>query len=261
MEGEHEALAPFREHYYGGRTFADELVKRGFVVIVPDAFYWGERRLQYEDPPAALLSRLEDKDPTKIEYVRSVNRFLGEQAAILNTWLSFAGTSWMGIVNHDDRRCVDLLASLEEVDPERIGCIGLSGGGYRSTYLTGMEPRIRASVIVGWMTSLPTTVGMGRPVHRSLFDAFGAHAYLDHPDIASLAAPNCRTLVQNCSRDSLFTTEGMESAAAKIQSVYAQLGHKDRFKSSFYDVPHQFNREMQEDAFRWLQHWLIEEGH
>lgn len=256
LENEHAALRSFRENYYGGRTYADELAKLGFVVIVPDAFYWGDRRVQYVNPPKSLQRLTDGLDPSSVEYVRAVNRFLSDQAPILNTWLSFAGTSWMGIVNYDDRLCVDVLQSMEEVDTENIGCLGLSGGGYRSTYLTGMEPRIKASVIVGWMASLPTTVGMSRPVHRSLFDAFGVHAFLDHPDIASLAAPHCRVFVQNCARDALFTREGMEEAALKIRLVYQQLGYPERFDSRFYDVPHQFNTEMQEDAFRWLQRWL-----
>lgn len=259
-ENEHVSLRSFREHYYGGLSYADELARLGFVVIVPDAFYWGDRRLQYDQPPEALKQLTAGLDPFQVEYVRAVNSFLRDQTEILNTWLSFAGTSWMGIVNFDDRLCVNVLEAMEEVDPENIGCLGLSGGGYRSTYLTGTESRIKASVIVGWMTSLPTTIGMSRPVHRGLFDAFGAHAFLDHPDIASLAAPDCKILVQNCARDSLFTREGMEKAAAKIGLVYEQLGHPERFESRFYDVPHQFNVEMQQDAFRWLKRWLSTPG-
>jgi dienelactone hydrolase len=256
MEGEHQSLKDFRERYYGGRTFADELAKRGFVVIVPDAFYWGERRLQYTQPPADFQKRLAGLDPASTEYVQAVNTYLRERNVELNTWLSFCGTSWMGIVVHDDRRSVDVLASLPEVDAKRIGCLGLSGGGYRSTYLTGMEPRIKASVIVGWMTSLPTTLDITYTVHGALFDAHGAHANLDHPDIASLAAPDCATFVQNCARDLLFTREGMESSAEKIRAVYADLKHPERYQAKFYDVPHQFNVQMQEDAFAWLEKWL-----
>jgi len=162
----------------------------------------------------------------------------------------------MGIVAHDDRRSVDLLASLPEVDASRIGCVGLSGGGYRSTYLTGLDSRIRASVIVGWMTSLPTTLDIPYSVHAGLFDAFGVHANLDHPDIASLAAPDCAIFVQNCARDRLFTRSGMETAIQKIRSVFADQKHAERFKGEFYDVPHQFNIEMQDDAFAWLEKWL-----
>jgi dienelactone hydrolase len=256
MKGEHAALNDFRAQYYGGRAFAEELARRGFVVIVPDAFYWGERRLQYQSPPLELQKRLGSLDPASAEYVRAMNTYLRERNYELNTWLSFSGTSWMGIVAHDDRRSVDLLVSLPEVDPARIGCLGLSGGGYRSTYLTGLDPRIRASIIAGWMTSLPTTLDIPYSVHAGLFDAFGVHANLDHPDIASLAAPNCAIFVQNCARDRLFTRSGMEAAADKIRAVFADQKHAERFQSRFYDVPHQFNAEMQDDAFAWLEKWL-----
>lgn len=256
MDGEHVALKDFRERYYGGRTYADELARRGYVVLVPDAFFWGERRLRYQQPPTELQKRLHGLREDQVEFVEGVNSFLRERAADLNTWLSFAGTSWMGIVAYDDIRAVDVLASMVEVDAKRIGCLGLSGGGYRATYLTGLEPRLRASVITGWMTSLVTTWEIPYQVHSALFDAFGAHANLDHPDIASLAAPDTAVFVQNCSQDRLFTRAGMEAAASKIEAVYKDLKQPQRFRAKFYDVPHQFNRQMQEEAFAFLDEWL-----
>lgn len=260
MEGEHAALAGFREQYYGGRAWAEELARRGFVVIVPDAFYWGERRLEYREPPEELTKRLAGLEPAQVEYVRAWNAFAREQTAVLNTWLGFAGTTWMGIVAHDDRRAVEALASLPEVDASRLGCAGLSGGGYRATYLTGLEPRLKAAVIVGWMTSLATTWDLPYASHMALFDAASAHAHLDHPDIASLGAPGCALFVQNCARDRLFTRAGMEAAAQKIRAVYEALGHPERYRMRFYDVPHQFNVAMQEEAFDWLAEWLGGEG-
>ncbi|MGH7945609.1 MAG: dienelactone hydrolase family protein [Opitutaceae bacterium] len=261
IEGEHATLKDYRKRAYGGRSFADELAKRGFVVIVPDAFYWGDRRLQYEQPPKQLVELLAGLKPEQAEYVAAMNRYLGERVRELNTWLSFAGTSWMGIVNHDDRQSVSVLASMPEVDPGRIGCVGLSGGGYRATYLTGTEPRLRASVIVGWMTSLPSTLDITYTVHAGLFDAFGLHAYLDHPDVASLGAPDTAVFIQNCAQDRLFSHAGMDKAAMKIQDVYRSLGRPDKFRSKYYDVPHQFNIEMQDEAFKWLEQWLrVSEG-
>ena len=253
LDSEHPALTQFKLQYYGGRPWADELARRGFVVIVADAFYWGERRLQYEQSPLELKNRLSGLKPEQIEYVNAINAYLRDRNSELNTWLAFAGTSWLGIVNYDDRRTVDLLLSLPEVDPRRIGCAGLSGGGYRATYLAGTDPRVKASVIVGWMTSLPTTLDIPYSVHRNLFDAFGLHAKLDHPDVASLAAPNGAIFIQNCARDRLFTSSGMRQATLKIQKVYEDLGRSQCFSSKLYDAPHQFNAEMQEDAFNWLE--------
>jgi hypothetical protein len=106
------------------------------------------------------------------------------------------------------------------------------------------------------MTSLATTLEIPYSVHSALFDAFGSHANLDHPDIASLAAPAAAVFVQNCAQDRLFTRAGMDAAAEKIRRVYADLKRPERFQSKFYDVPHQFNAVMQDEAFAWLEKWL-----
>lgn len=256
LDNEHAAVKEFRGRSYGGRPYAEALAKRGFVVIVADAFYWGERRLKYKQMPDDLKEQIAGLDTTTSEYVRAVNRYLVDRTTDLHIRMAFGGMNWGGIVNYDDRRAVDLLQSLPEVDKNNIGCLGLSGGGFRSTYLTGMEPRIRASVITGWMTSLPTTTNIPYPVHRDMFIPFGVNAYLDHPDVASLAAPDCAIFVQNCGQDRLFTRPGMDAAAKKIGDVYRALNRADRFRDQYYDVPHQFNVQMQEDAFDWLERWL-----
>jgi dienelactone hydrolase len=256
LEGEHPAVTDFKQKDYQGRSYADELAKRGFAVLVADSFYWGERRLQYQQAPPDLQARLAKLNPEQAEYVRALNLFLFDRTMELHTWLEFCGTSWMGIVHYDDRRSVDVLASLPEVDARRLGCLGQSGGGFRATYLAGMEPRMRAAIPVCWMTSLPTTLDVTEGVHGGLFDAFGLHASLDHPDVATLGAPNCTLFVQNAAHDALFTRAGMEQAATKISRVYESLGHAERFRVTFYDAPHEFNISMQNDAFNWLEKWL-----
>jgi len=256
IEDEHPALSEFKQRYYQGRSYASELARRGFVVLVIDAFYWGERRLQYQNPPENFARRVAGLEERRPEYVRAVNAYLGETAAELNTWLSFCGLNWLGILNYDDRRSLDVLESLPEVDRRALGCVGLSVGGYRAAYLAGMDSRVRAAVITGWMTSLPTTLGISHSVHARLPDAFGLHAQMDQPDVASLAAPDCALLIQNCLRDRLFTRAGMELAAEKLRRVYDTLRRSERFRVEYYDAPHEFNAEMQENAFTWLGKWL-----
>ena len=54
--GEHPVLTAFRKRYYGGRSTVVELVRQGYVVIVIDMYYWGERRLMYDADPAACAT-------------------------------------------------------------------------------------------------------------------------------------------------------------------------------------------------------------
>ena len=166
------------------------------------------------------------------------------------------GTTLAGVVAYEDRVAVNYLLSRTDVVRARIGCIGLSGGGFRSTYLAGRDARIRAGVIVAWMTTLPTTLDLAEKSHADIFDSYAVHAGLDHPDVASLAAPDCALFVLNCGRDELFTAEGMRLATEKMRGVYQDLNHADRFQAHVYDVPHLFNKEMQKDAFFWLDRWL-----
>jgi dienelactone hydrolase len=225
-------------------------------VLAIDAFYWGERRMVHETPPPYLRELLGDLKPEQPEYVIATNTYLADRIQTLHSWLSYVGTNWLGIVNHDDRRSIDLLESLPEVDRQRIGCAGLSIGGYRSTYLVGTDPRIRVAVITGWMTSLPTTLDMKGASHSGIMDGFGLHAHLDHPDVAALGAPDAAIFVQNCRRDGLFTLAGMQLAVEKIERVYQALNRRDFFRAELYDVPHSFDVKMQEDAFDWLDRHL-----
>ena len=48
----------------------------------------------------------------------------------------------------------------------------------------------------------------------------------------------------------------MEEAAEKIRRFYQDFGHPELFQMKFYDVPHQFNVKMQEEAFEWLEKWV-----
>ncbi len=260
VENEHPALTKFKQELYAGRSYADELAKRGFVVLVIDAFYWGERRLQYSNPPPALREALGNYKPQQVEYVNAMNNWLSLLRHDMISSLSLVGVTWLGIMNYDDCRSVDLLVSLPEVDPNRIGTVGFSIGGMRATYLAGMDSRVRAAIIGGSMTTFPALLDITRSTVAGLPDAPGLHASLDNPDVATLAAPECAIFVQDCWQE-LDHRAGMEQAAEKIMRVYQDLGHPERFRMRSYDVPHQFNVQMQEEAFEWLEKWLGSSAH
>lgn len=79
--------------------------------------------------------------------------------------------------------------------------------------------------------------------------------YMDLPDVVSLATPNA-IMVQQCTKDPLYHLYGMVDAVKHIQNVYETIGCPDQFKGVFYDTNHQFNVQMQEDAFTWFDEKL-----
>jgi predicted esterase len=79
--------------------------------------------------------------------------------------------------------------------------------------------------------------------------------YLDFPDLAALIAPR-PILLMNGTKDRLFQQEGLQAAYAKIRAAYAKAEASERQTCRMYDVPHEFNVEMQDEAWQWLRRWL-----
>jgi dienelactone hydrolase len=251
LRDNHPAAAAYHERNYDGRPTATALVRRGYVVITIDAFMFGERRTMLD----ADLAYGWDRSRYSLEDVEHLNQQCRRKETTLVKALTFAGLTWPGLVFWDDIRTVDYLVTRPEVDPRRIGCLGISMGGYRATYLTALDERIAAGCIVGFMSTVKPMIQAHVDTHSWVHYLPALHRFLDLPDVASLAAPRA-LLVQQCARDGLFPLAGMKEAVEKIAVVYEKAGLRDRFTGRFYDAPHRFTIEMQEEAFAWFDQRL-----
>jgi hypothetical protein len=83
----------------------------------------------------------------------------------------------------------------------------------------------------------------------------GLYQHLDYPDVASLAMPT-PLLVINGARDTLFDLDGVKASFDKLRACYAKAGLPDRCRTRLYDTPHEFNLEMQAEAWDWLKRWI-----
>src|SRR5262249_7594783 len=143
--------------------------------------------------------------------VAAFNQRASQSEQLVGRTIYAAGFTWAGVMFWDDVRTIDYLIHRPEVDPNRIGCVGLSVGGLRSCHLAALDDRIKAAVVVGWMASYPAqlrtkvrnTIG-----HTKLVP--GLMRYLDYPDVAALAMP-AALLVINGSRDTLFDLDGVRT--------------------------------------------------
>ncbi len=257
-----DAPPVLREHVqsaYAGRPFADELARRGFVVLAPDAFYFGSQRLDLDQLPACYSDSLQGLTPGSDTYVAKFNEFAGRHEEIVAKSIFDAGTTWPGVLFHGDRAAVDYLVTRPEVDPERIGCLGLSIGGFRSAHLFALDPRIKAAVVAGWMTTYASLLYDHLDFHTWMIYVPGQLRWLDLPDVATLNAPR-PLMVINCLQDILFTLEGMQAAERKIGEIYRRMGAPERFCCRYDDEPHSFKIPAQEAALDWLARWLTGVG-
>ena len=106
-------------------------------------------------------------------------------------------------------RGIDYLASLPEVDPKRIGCVGNSGGGTLTAYITALDPRVAAAAICCYITTLPRRMGnriQDDPSADPEQDIFGfVGEGIDHAGLLALCAP----------RPTLLGTAGSISSPSK----------------------------------------------
>jgi dienelactone hydrolase len=251
----HPAILRHQEQYYGGAAWANELARRGYVVLIHDTFTFGSRRMRLADLPGNIRNNLVEANPEAEDEIQRYNEFAKNHEHLIAKSLFSAGMTWPGVFVFDDQRAVDYLASRPDVDPTRIGCGGLSGGGLRTVMLTGADERIRCSCCVGMMTTWRDYLLNKCYTHTWMCYVPGLPRDLDYPEILGLGAPN-PVLVLNNRQDALFTMPEMERADRILTDVYKKAGASDRYRASFYDGPHKFDREMQKEAFAWFDRWL-----
>lgn len=236
--GEWPSLQRFREQRYGGRSLAHDLAARGFVVVAPDAFYFGSRALGGADGNGAA-----------VEAHRKASE--GLVAKILNV----AGHSWPAIIAWEDRRALQYLCGRPDVDAERIGVLGLSLGGFRSVLLAAQDRRVGAVVTAGWLTTMADLLAGHIIRHSWTVLPGGVLPDLDLSDIVAGAHP-AAFLALLCRRDHLFSVAGMEAAAAAVVEEYRRRGAGAPVACEFHDVPHGMTAAMQERAADWMEEFL-----
>ena len=97
--------------YYGGVAWANELARRGYVVLVHDTFAFGSRRMRLADLPGNIRSNLVESNPEAEDQIKLYNQFAGNHEHLIAKSLFSAGMTWPGVFVFDDQRALDYLAS------------------------------------------------------------------------------------------------------------------------------------------------------
>jgi dienelactone hydrolase len=153
----------------------------------------------------------------------------------------------------DDIRTLDYLSSRPEVDRTRLGCLGLSVGGYRSFMLAALDPRIKAAVDVCWMTTYAAQIA--NHVINTMGEAFvipGMYRYFDLPDLGAAIAPRALMLIMG-SQDGLFPAGAVKASFDKIGRCYEKAKAPRNQLCRLFDSPHEFNFDMQSEVWNWLK--------
>ncbi len=252
---QHELMVKHQEHYYGGRAWANELARRGYVVLIHDTFTFASRRVHMDEIPDVARKKVPPVDDDSTASIEIYNKFAAEHEHLMAKSLFCAGTTWPGVFTFEDQRALDYLCSREDVDADRVGCAGLSGGGLRTVYLGGIDDRIRCACCVGMMSTWRDYLLHKCFTHTWMIYIPALPRDLDYPEILALRAPK-PTLVLNNVQDSLFTVPEMRRADEMMRAIYQKAKAADRYRCTFYEGPHKFDVPMQTEAFDWFDRFL-----
>jgi dienelactone hydrolase len=254
-ENIHPIMTRHQHEDYGNVAWANELAKRGYAVLVHDTFTFGSRRVLMEDVPPAAQRGFDVVNDDSEESVTTYNRFAAEHEHLLAKSLFCAGTTWPGVFIGEDQRALDYLCGRPDVDSQRVGCAGLSGGGLRTVYLGGTDDRIRCACCVGMMTTWRDYLLNKCHTHTWMIYIPLLPLDLDYAEVLGLRVP-MPTMVLNNNEDPLFTLPEMQRADRIMAEIFEKANAVDRYRCSFYPGPHKFDVAMQKEAFDWFDQWL-----
>ena len=256
LPGSSAGAVKLRRELYEDRAVANELARAGFVVLCHDTFAWGSRRFGLDPLPWRLRDVMAtyeaawhaaDHSPRDDEWYDVA---AGHHENSIAKAAGLLGTSFAGMVAYDDLVALSVLRGLDEVDADRIGVFGFSGGGARSAALTALDPEIKASAIVCMMTTYDSLLPAYFDAHTWMFTTPGLARHLDHPSLTAGRARH-HQLVVYAEDDALFPPQGMLAADRELTEHF-HYGPAT-YQGLFLPGPHRFDREMQ-DA---VEHFLL----
>ncbi|MCA9133249.1 MAG: acetylxylan esterase [Planctomycetales bacterium] len=203
-----------------------ELGERGYVTIAPDYTLLGDNQT---DPQA----------------------------------LGYASGTMKGIWSH--LRAVDLLESLPEVDPQRMGCIGVSLGGHNSLFVAAFDPRLKVVVtssgfdsFLDYMDGDPTGWCQQRYMPRieTVYHKDPHKLPFDFPEVLAAIAPRA-LYIHAPQSDSNFKLDSVKRCVAAAQKVYQLLDAEQQMVAVYPPGGHGFPLDARLAAYRFVDRALL----
>ena len=157
------------------------------------------------------------------------------------------GIGLMGLQLWNSMRSVDFLLSVEDVDPERIGCTGASGGGTQAFALTAVDERVKASAPVN-MVSAHMQGGCTCENQGHL------RVEMNNVEIAACMAPRPLLLV-SATGDWSCNTPEVEYPA--IRRIYQLYGAEERVSERQFDAGHNYHQGSREAVYAFFGKWFL----
>jgi dienelactone hydrolase len=210
------------------QSVCSRLARNGLIALAIDPIGQGER-ISYLGPDGEVLVPAGTTEHT----------YAGVQC-----W--WRGQSIARYFVHDIRRAVDYLVSRPDVDPDRIGITGNSGGGTQTTLAMMLEPRLAAAAPGTFVMSRRDYQLSGQAQDAEQILLGGTAAGIDHEDFLIAMAP--RPLLVLAANYDFFPIEGAMRSVERARRAYEILGRPDALGIARVDATHGYHPELAKAA-------------
>lgn len=229
---------------FDGVYLADSLALLGYVVLVTDALYWGERSSEDAHRWSELTYGTSNKDKAVKDTIKVLKSRVYDGQEELYRKLHSQNIIWAEKMLRDDVASVRLLKSLPFVDKDRIGAFGFSMGAHRCWMLAAFCKDVRCGVALSWMTTLDRDERMKASDYSMA--VMPMREQMDFGDIGRFLAPK-RMLFLSGTTDHLFPKEKVAVAFEKLHSYYDDC--PENLETRFFDGGHHCSKEIQSLIF------------
>jgi dienelactone hydrolase len=137
----------------------------------------------------------------------------------------------------DVMRTLDYIATRQDLDSSRVGCMGISGGGTVTTFLAALEPRLRVGMVSGYLNTFRDSVGSVSHCIDNYVP--GILNWAEMYDIAGLIAPR-PLFVESGEKDNIFPIKASIESFQKVRKVYEIFGAADQIEQEVFPAEHSF---------------------
>ncbi|MCX8089529.1 MAG: acetylxylan esterase [Verrucomicrobiae bacterium] len=170
-------------------------------------------------------------------------------------WWNARGYTPGGVETWCCLRALDYLVSRPEVDPERIGMTGRSGGGAYTWMVAALDDRVKVAAPVAGITDLHNHVVDGC-VEGHCDCMYFVNTYRwDFPQLAALLAPR-PLLIANSDKDRIFPLDGVLRVHEQVRRIYALHRATNHLGLLITEGPHDDTQDLQLPVFRWFNRFL-----
>jgi dienelactone hydrolase len=212
------------------------MATNGIAVLVVDPLGQGER-LQLIDKEGKPLTRGATTEHT-----------------LLNAGLNLLGTSLAAQEFWDNHRALDYLISRDDIDSERIGIYGSSGGGTQTAYYVGLDERVKVAAICSYFSSRERTLELMGPSDGCQHIPCEGREKLELTDFALMMAP--KPLLILSGKYDFVDLWGAEQGFEELKQAYSMLGVADKADMLTVEDGHGLQREKQYKLVSWFMKWL-----